>query len=87
MQAKFIIPAVFVVALVGGCASTTSDVDPVRARVLAEMEQARKDGSFPPSEADYNYPNWAKSAPHAKLSQDASGSTMATGSAGTGAPQ
>lgn len=86
MHAKFIIPAVFVVALGSGCASAPHDIDPVRARALADIEQARKDGSFPPSEANYVYPNWAKPAPHTRLSQSASIGTTATGPAGTGAP-
>jgi hypothetical protein len=34
------------VSLLAGCASSG----------------ARKDGNFPPSEADYVYPNWVKSA-------------------------
>jgi hypothetical protein len=63
MSAKYLVPALLV-TLLAGCA--TADVastnDPVRARVLAELDQARKDGSYPPSEANYVYPNWVKTA-------------------------
>ena len=63
MSAKYLIPAVLL-SLLAGCASadTASTTDPVRARVVADLEQARKDGSYPPSEADYVYPNWVKIA-------------------------
>jgi len=63
MSVKYLVPAVLV-ALLAGCASTNNvaSTDPVRARVLAELDQARKDGSYPPSEADYVYPNWVKIA-------------------------
>jgi hypothetical protein len=63
MSAKYLVPALLV-TLLAGCASTgvASTTDPVRARVLAELEQARKDGSYPPSEANYVYPNWVKTA-------------------------
>jgi hypothetical protein len=63
MSVKYLVPALLV-TLLAGCASTdvASTTDPTRARVLAELEQARKDGSYPPSEADYVYPNWVKTA-------------------------
>ena len=62
MFTKTLIPALLV-ALLAGCASTqAASTDPVRARVVAELEQARKDGTYPPSEANYVYPNWVKSA-------------------------
>jgi hypothetical protein len=63
MSAKYLIPAILV-SMLAGCASTNvaSATDPVRARVVADLEQARKDGSYPPSEADYVYPNWVKIA-------------------------
>jgi uncharacterized protein YceK len=62
MNLKSLIPVLLVVAL-SGCASTTklASSDPVRARVLAELEQAKADGSYPLSEAQYVYPNWAAS--------------------------
>jgi hypothetical protein len=63
MSVKYIVPALLI-SLLAGCASTSNaaSTDPVRARVVAELEQARKDGSYPPSEADYVYPNWVKIA-------------------------
>jgi len=63
MSAKFLLPALLV-SLLAGCASTNlaSTTDPVRARVLADLDQARKDGHYPPSEADYVYPNWVEIA-------------------------
>jgi hypothetical protein len=63
MSVKYLVPAVLI-SLLAGCASTNNvaSTDPVRARVVAELEQARKDGSYPPSEADYVYPNWVKVA-------------------------
>lgn len=51
---NIILPALLL-SLVAGCASTNpagSD-DPVRARVLAELEQAKADGSYPITEAHY----------------------------------
>ena len=62
MFTKTFIPALLV-ALLAGCASTkAASTDPVRARVVAELEQARQNGTYPPSEADYVYPNWVKTA-------------------------
>lgn len=51
---NILLPALLL-SLVAGCASTNpagSD-DPVRARVLAELEQAKADGSYPITEAHY----------------------------------
>lgn len=53
------------VPVLAGCA-TTGDAtanDPVRTRVLAELAQARADGLFPLSEAQYLYP-WPVAASH-----------------------
>ncbi|KQQ96913.1 DUF4148 domain-containing protein [Massilia sp. Leaf139] len=63
MSVKFLVPAVLV-ALLAGCASNpiASSTDPVRARVLADLAQARENGTYPPSEADYVTPNWIKIA-------------------------
>ncbi len=49
-----LLPALLL-SLVAGCASTNPAVadDPVRARVLAELEQAKADGSYPITEAQY----------------------------------
>jgi hypothetical protein len=60
---KTLIP-LFVVAVLSGCASTgqVASNDPVRARVLAELEQAKADGTHPLTEAQYLYPNWV--TPH-----------------------
>lgn len=51
---KILLPALLL-SLVAGCASTNqaSSNDPVRARVLAELEQAKADGSYPITEAHY----------------------------------
>jgi hypothetical protein len=38
-----------------------ADNDPVRTRVLAELQQAKADGSVPLTEAQFVYPNWATS--------------------------
>jgi len=57
MSAKYLIPAVLATLLATGASAATT-TDPVRARVVAELEQARQSGHFPPSEADYVYPNW-----------------------------
>jgi len=59
MKKTCLIPALLV-ALLSGCASTGGN-DPVRQRVLADLEQARADGSYPLTEAQYIYPNWDKS--------------------------
>jgi hypothetical protein len=58
MNLKPLIPVLLIAAL-SGCASTTND--PVRTRVLADLEHARADGSHPLTEAQYVYPNWAAS--------------------------
>ena len=88
MSSKFLIPALLV-SLLAGCASTTvaATDDPTRVRVLAELEQARKDGSYPPSEADYVTPNWIKVAnPAGTLMTDASpGSVQASVKGGASA--
>ena len=54
MNTKILLPALLL-SLVAGCASTSpaSSNDPVRARVLAELEQAKADGSYPITEAHY----------------------------------
>ena len=58
MPAKYRIPAILVF-LLAGCASTNvASTDPVRARDVAEHGQARQNGTSPPSQADYVYPNW-----------------------------
>jgi hypothetical protein len=59
MKPKFLIPALLV-AVLSGCASTGND--PVRNRVLAELEQAKAEGTHPLTEAQYLYPNWV--TPH-----------------------
>jgi len=56
MNPKFLIP-VLLAAVLSGCAATPTD--PVRARALADIEQARAEGSFPLTEAQYVYPNLA----------------------------
>ena len=74
MSIKYLLPAILV-SVLAGCASTpvASTDDPARARVLAELDQARRDGSYPPSEADYVTPNWIKVAnPAGTLMTDAS---------------
>lgn len=47
-------------ALLSGCASNplTANNDPVRARVLADLAQARANGTYPVTEAQFVYPNW-----------------------------
>jgi hypothetical protein len=62
MNLKPLIPVLLVAAL-SGCASTAdlAAKDPVRARALADIEQAKADGSYPLSEAQYVYPNWTAS--------------------------
>ena len=62
MSAKYLVPALLATLLAGSAFAQPASTDPVRARVVAELEQARKDGSYPPSEADYVYPNWVKIA-------------------------
>jgi len=54
MKTTFLIPAILI-SLLAGCASTGASTsnDPVRARVLAELEQAKADGSYPVTEAFY----------------------------------
>jgi Domain of unknown function (DUF4148) len=63
MNPKLLIPVLLAAAL-AGCASTDTVAanDPVRARVLADLAQAKADGSYPLTEAQYVYPNWAE--PH-----------------------
>lgn len=56
MNPKFLIPVLLAAALTG-CAATPTD--PVRAKALADIEQARANGSFPLTEAEYVYPKLA----------------------------
>jgi len=53
MNPKFLIPALLVAAL-SGCAATPTD--PVRAKALADIQQARAEGSFPLTEGQFVYP-------------------------------
>ena len=62
MSAKYLVPALLATLLAGSAIAQPASNDPVRARVVADLEQARKDGNYPPSEADYVYPNWVKVA-------------------------
>lgn len=55
-NSKLLLPAI-ALALLAGCASTGPD-DGIRARNLAEIEQARKDGTFPITERNYVWPAW-----------------------------
>jgi hypothetical protein len=59
MKTKYLLP-LLLVAVLSGCASTgvSSTNDPVRARVVAELQEARANGSLPLTEAQYIYPNW-----------------------------
>ena len=54
MKTTFLIPALLV-SLLAGCTTSNpvASNDPVRQRVLAELEQAKADGSFPITEAAY----------------------------------
>ncbi|TQK11362.1 hypothetical protein [Herbaspirillum sp. SJZ107] len=56
MNPKFLIPALLVAAL-SGCAATPTD--PVCAKALADIEQARAEGSFPLTEGQFVYPKMA----------------------------
>ena len=67
MSAKYLVPALLATLLAGSAFAAPASTDPVRARVVADLEQARKDGNFPPSEADYVYPNWVRIANPAGL--------------------
>jgi hypothetical protein len=62
MSAKYLTAALLATLIAGAASAQTASTDPVRARVVADLEQARQDGRFPPSEADYVYPNWVKIA-------------------------
>ncbi|MFC5479129.1 DUF4148 domain-containing protein [Massilia suwonensis] len=62
MSAKYLIPALLVSLVAGSASAAPASADPVRARVVAELEQAKQSGNYPPSEADYVYPNWVKIA-------------------------
>jgi len=53
MKPIFLIPILLAAAL-SGCAATPTD--PVRAKALADIEQARAEGSFPLTEAQFVYP-------------------------------
>ena len=67
MSTKYFIPALLVSLLAGSASAAPASADPVRARVAAELDQAKKDGGHPPSEADYVYPNWVRIANPAGL--------------------
>ena len=79
MNTKILLPALLL-SLVAGCASTSpaSANDPVRARVLAELEQAKADGSYPITEAHYaNLPVDRSVAPSARVVEAAPASVTA----------
>lgn len=59
MSIKSLVPAVFVSLLAGSfSANAAPSGDPVR--VVTEAGQARQNGNYPPSAADYVYPSWVK---------------------------
>jgi ABC-type uncharacterized transport system auxiliary subunit len=60
MNLKPLAPLLFA-AVLCGCASTATNNDAVRTKAIAEVAQARADGSLPLTEAQYVYPNWAAS--------------------------
>jgi hypothetical protein len=72
-----LLPALLL-SLVAGCASTNPAVadDPVRARVQAELKQAKADGSYPITEAHYANlpaPRGARAAARVADAQPAAG--------------
>lgn len=78
---KILLPALLL-SLVAGCASTNpaGSNDPVRARVLAELEQAKADGSYPITEAHYaNLPAPRKAFVSARVAE--AGPAAASGAA------
>lgn len=84
MNTKILLPALLL-SLVAGCASTNpaSSNDPVRARVLAELEQAKADGSYPITEAHYaNLPVDRSARASARVVE----ATPASATAATAAP-
>ena len=67
MSSKYLLSALLLSLAATSASAAPADNDPVRARVQAELAQAQRDGSYPPSEADYVYPNWVKIANPAGL--------------------
>jgi hypothetical protein len=64
MNKTYLLPTLLV-SLLSGCASMNdvATTDPVRQRVLAELEQAKADGLAPVTEAHYLYP-WPVARAH-----------------------
>lgn len=58
MSAKYLVPAVLATLLAG--AATTASADPARERVVADLQQARQEGSAAPSDAGFVYPAWVQ---------------------------
>lgn len=67
MSSNTLLSALLLSLAATSASAAPADNDPVRARVQAELAQAQRDGSYPPSEADYVYPNWVRIANPAGL--------------------
>jgi len=67
MSSKYLLSALLLSLAATSASAAPADNDPVRARVQAELAQAQRDGNYPPSEADYVYPNWVRIANPAGL--------------------
>jgi hypothetical protein len=83
MNTKIYIP-VILVSLLSGCAATDdlAHNDPIRARVLAELEQAKAEGLVPITEAQYMYP-WPGASSQASAARgEARAHAASTGSGG-----
>jgi hypothetical protein len=83
MNTKICIP-VILVSLLTGCAATDDLArnDPIRVRVLAELEQAKAEGLVPITEAQYMYP-WPGASSQASAARgEARSHAVSTGSGG-----
>lgn len=89
MSSNTLLSALLLSLAATSATAAPADNDPVRVRVAVELAQAQRDGSYPPSEADYVYPNWVRIANPAGLvmtdgHQDNDGASRVAGIAASG---
>jgi hypothetical protein len=62
MKTTYLLLPVLLALSLSACATHSSGVqdDAVRQHLVSDMVQARKEGTFPPTEKQFTYPAWAE---------------------------